>query len=58
LRGPERWPWSSYPATTGFQPAPDFLAVEDVLELFGRERDLARRRLFRFVADGVEADPF
>jgi REP element-mobilizing transposase RayT len=55
---PEDWHWSSYAATIGARPAPGFLAVAQLLELFGSEPGLARRRLVRFVSDGVEADPF
>jgi putative transposase len=32
------WPDSSYRATVGLEPAPPWLAVADVLELFGRDR--------------------
>jgi hypothetical protein len=41
----ERWPWSSYAATLGDEPAPPFLARDDVLEIFGgRQRGPALLR--------------
>lgn len=34
VRGPERWPWSSYRMTVGQLPAPSWLAVEEVQAMF------------------------
>ena len=47
------WPWSSYRATAGSHPAPDWLDQAAVLALFDRDRTRARRAYQRFVADGV-----
>jgi putative transposase len=53
VRTPEAWPWSSYAATVGRQPAPAWLAVGDVLELFARNVGTAQRAYQRFVRDGI-----
>lgn len=50
-REPGEWKWSSYRALAGRAPAPAWLAIDEVLELFGRPRPSARRRLRDFVAD-------
>ena len=55
---PEEWPWSSYQATAGEIPAPVFLAVGDVLTLFGSRRERAQERYRAFVADGLDDNPF
>jgi putative transposase len=48
---PEDWPWSSYPALLGLCSAPAFLSPGWLLELFGRDRQTAARRLRAFVDD-------
>ncbi|MDZ4813520.1 MAG: transposase [Pseudomonadota bacterium] len=54
----DAWRWSSYRAVMGKAPAPDRLAVDATLNLFGTDRGVARRAYARFVAAGVEAsDP-
>ncbi len=54
----EDWQWSSYRAVMGKVPAPDRLAVEQTLDLFGTSWGAARRAYARFVAAGVDAaDP-
>jgi REP element-mobilizing transposase RayT len=52
-REPGEWEWSSYRALAGRAPAPPWLAVDEVLELFGDTRPRARRRLRDFVADAL-----
>ena len=52
-REPGEWGWSSYRALAGKAPAPSWLAVDEVLELFSRGRPHARRRLRDFVADAL-----
>ena len=47
----EDWSWSSYPALLGLCPSPPFLSRGWFLELFGRDRQTARRRLRAFVED-------
>jgi putative transposase len=49
---PEDWPWSSYGACAGLELAPRFLAVDELLALFGRHPREARRNYAGFVAEG------
>jgi putative transposase len=49
---PEDWRWSSYAACAGLQLAPRFLAVDELLRLFGEHPREARRRYAAFVAEG------
>jgi putative transposase len=50
---PGSWEWSSFAATAGLCEPPDFLAVDTVLDLFGRDRKRAREHFARFVAEGM-----
>jgi REP element-mobilizing transposase RayT len=43
------WRWSSFRATVDLEPAPAWLLVDEVLELFGRDVPSARRALEGFV---------
>jgi putative transposase len=52
-RRPGYWRWSSYRATAGYVPAPDFLDVDWVLSQFGNNARRAALRWVEFVADGV-----
>ena len=47
---PDEWPWSSYRACAGLEPAPAFLAVTDVLSYFGNESREAMARYRELVA--------
>jgi hypothetical protein len=48
--------WTSFAATAGLAPAPDYLRVDQILECFGADRDSARQRWIEFVlADGEPA---
>jgi putative transposase len=51
---PEEWRWSSYAATIGLRPAPDFLNAVPVLRQFGDEDDAELRARFRAY---VQSDP-
>ena len=42
VRRTEQWPWSSYRATLGLEPAPAWLAVDALLAHFGRQGKRAR----------------
>ena len=55
---PEDYRWSSHRAVLGEVPAPDWLAVDDVLVEFGSNRDLARAAYREFVdaAIGIETN--
>ena len=50
---PEDWRWSSHGACAGLCPAPAFLAVDELLGLFGTERERSRTAYCAFVADGL-----
>jgi len=54
---PEEWPWSSYRATAGLEPAPPWLTITAVLEHFGCEPGRAGQRFQEFVRDGLNAPP-
>ena len=47
---PEDWPWSSYRACAGLDLPPDFLALGDLLGLFGSSPAKARAAYRAFVA--------
>jgi REP-associated tyrosine transposase len=55
VSSPEQWPWSSYRATAGMEPAPSWLSTTPVLERFGYEASRAGMRFQEFVRDGVHA---
>ena len=46
------WRWSSYRAIIGREPAPPWLLVDEVLALFGRDRESAVRAFERLVHTG------
>ena len=50
---PEDYAWSSYRATAGLAPAPEWLAVDAVLMNFGGERDVARMLYRNFVQEAI-----
>ncbi|RVT46320.1 addiction module toxin RelE, partial [Rheinheimera sediminis] len=49
----EEWPWSSYVFTCHYQEPPPWLAVDQLLSLFGNEWSLAIRKYQDFVLRGV-----
>jgi len=49
----DKWPWSSYRFTCNYQKPPSWLAVDQLLLLFGNERSLALRKYQDFVLSGV-----
>jgi putative transposase len=51
---PEDWPWSSYRACAGFEFAPEFLAANELLKLFGTSPAKARRAYRAFVQEGID----
>jgi REP element-mobilizing transposase RayT len=55
VRSLAEYAWSSYPAMVGRMAAPDWLAIDAVLELFGSQPKQAARAYARFVADGLHA---
>ena len=52
-RSPADWPWSSYRATAGLEPAHPFLSSHRILELFGEDRPRAQRSYQDFVQRGL-----
>ena len=50
---PDDCRWTSYPATVGETPAPDWLPIDRVLINFGGDTPLARTRFRHFVAEGL-----
>jgi REP-associated tyrosine transposase len=52
VKSPADWPWSSYRATVGQEPAPDWLATTWVLRQFGTTAEQARTGYAQFVHDG------
>jgi putative transposase len=56
-REPENWRWSSYRATVDLDLPPDFLALGDLLALFGRTPAAARAAFRAFVAKGLGEVP-
>jgi putative transposase len=48
-KSPREWLWSSYPAVIGLVRPPSFLDVPAVLELFGGDEKVARKRFVAFV---------
>jgi REP element-mobilizing transposase RayT len=55
--GPEFWRWSSYRACAGLEVAPKFLAERELLGLFDRQADHARRAYRAFVSEGRQPVP-
>lgn len=51
-RDPSEWQWSSYPVLVGEGIRFSFIAEEEVLGLFGSDRETAAARLRSFVEDG------
>jgi hypothetical protein len=46
------WPWSSFQATAGLVPAPEWLSVDWILGQFGETRPEAQAHYHRFVGAG------
>jgi putative transposase len=52
VRNAAAWPYAGYRAIMGLEPAPPWLAVDEVLRLFGRDVDEARRGFAGLVHSG------
>jgi len=50
---PADWPWSSYRATAGLAPEPDWLTIDSLLGTFGRTKTHARKAYRLFVQQGI-----
>ena len=55
VNSPADWPWSSYRASAGVEPAAPWLAVDGLLAHFAGQRGLAQKRYTQFVAEGIKA---
>ena len=55
VNSPADWPWSSYRASAGLEPAAPWLAVDGLLAQFSGQRGLAQTRYAQFVAEGIKA---
>ena len=55
VKKPADWPWSSYRASVGLEPAAPWLAVDGLLTQFAKRRSLAQQRYAQFVAEGIKA---
>jgi putative transposase len=53
----DSWQWSSYSATVGKAPAPDWLSVDWLLGQFGSQRKPARAKYIDFVREGIGLPP-
>jgi len=50
VENPQDWPWSSYAATIGLRPTPAFLAIDEVLGIFGEgDQRLLQTRFAEYV---------
>lgn len=52
------WKWSSYRATAGLAPVPEFLHTDWILEQFGQSRLRAQQQYREFVKDGMASRPW
>lgn len=43
---PEQWNWSSYQATAGLRPVPEYLTVDWILGIFGRKKKAASEKVW------------
>ena len=50
---PEHWRWSSYRATAGLEPAPAFLAVDELVGIFDPNPERGRQTYREFVQAGL-----
>ncbi len=53
VKRPEDYKWSSYRATLGDAPVPEWLAADDLLAHFKNDREIARSRYQQFVNDRI-----
>lgn len=53
VNNPAEWPWSSYVATLGLAPKPEWLEVEWLLSQFEKKSKKARKAYREFVLEGI-----
>jgi putative transposase len=54
----QSWKWSSYGATAGLAPVPEFLSTDWILAQFGKSRAQAQKQYREFVRDGSASRPW
>jgi putative transposase len=54
----QTWKWSSYRATAGLAPVPEFLSTDWILAQFGTKRTQAQKQYRDFVSDGFASRPW
>jgi len=57
VRQVKHWKWSSYRATAGKEPVPQWLSVDNLLSQFGKQRKTTIRKYEAFVAAGLKNGP-
>lgn len=55
VKKPSAWPWSSYRASVGLEPAAPWFAIDGLLARFAKRRSLAQQCYAQFVAEGIKA---
>lgn len=53
IRNLDKYRWSSFRATAGLVPAPDYIDVDRLLSTFGKRTDANQRKYRKFVKDGI-----
>jgi putative transposase len=53
VKHPRQWAWSSYGATVGSSPAPEWLSSADLMARFGKRASGARGKYRRFIEEGM-----
>jgi REP element-mobilizing transposase RayT len=50
---PDDWPWSSWHSMMGNTPSPDWLATDNLLGMFAKQRKTAQKKYADFVQQGI-----
>ncbi len=58
VKYPEKWKWSSYKATAGFEKPHNCLTIDCILSEFGKQRRRAEREYREFVLSGIGEEIF
>ena len=56
VKSPEKWKWSSYRMTAGYDRGMPFIMIEWILSQFGRKKGEAFRRYREFVSEGINRE--
>jgi len=55
VKHPEQWRWSSYRATLGQAPVPEWLKTDEILSHLGSKRSLAQEKYRQYVREAIGA---